>query len=110
VIGLDRIVPPSWQVQGANLNLTIRSKYKDAAEIMAMHPAILEHVMSNVIQGSLNGKLKAIACSPYVWYIVVLARDCSIVGEHFGSTTRLLDPSIWMTLNNREQYYLAKLK
>jgi hypothetical protein len=108
IVGLGRIVPASWGVQGTKLNLTIMSKYKDAAyTIMAMHPAIVEHVLGNIIQGSLYGKLKSITCCPNVWYMVVLARDCGSIGE---SSSRLLDPGIWMPLKNTEQYSLAKLK
>jgi hypothetical protein len=72
VISLGRIVPASWGVQEANVNLAVRSKYKDAAYIMAMvRPAIVEHVLGNKVQQSLQGKLLSpshAAQTPGTWW------------------------------------------
>jgi hypothetical protein len=59
MISLGRILPATWGVQETNANFTVRSKDEDADYIMAMRPAIVEHVWGNIVQQSLHGKLKA---------------------------------------------------
>jgi hypothetical protein len=56
--------------------LPIRSEYKDATYIMAMGPAIVEHVLSYVIHGSLHCQLKSITGCPNVRDMAVLGRNC----------------------------------